>query len=97
MEKLLYPFDSTSRPVKPNIKTARYAHESVLLFFSLERVSTGIPHSCGLQMGFKMYPMFIQGNSLGIVHSDLLPERDHSLPLRSVGLPRPEVGAKVNS
>lgn len=61
-------FDSTSRPIKLNVKTTRNSHESWPFSF-LSCVWIGIWHSYGFQMGFKMCPMFIQGNSLWIAHS----------------------------
>lgn len=89
-------FDSTSRARKKvNVKTTRYAHEGWAFSF-LWCVWIGIWHSYGFQMGFKMCPVFIQGNSLWIAHSVPFPERPHSLLLRSVRLPRLKQCSKVN-
>lgn len=66
MKGQVQAFDSISRPVKVNVKTTRYVHES-WAFSSLWQVWTGIWHRYGFQL--QMCPMFVQGNSLWIAHS----------------------------
>ena len=87
-------FDSASRPVKLHVKTAKYVHEGCPFsssFFGGGCVWTGIWHSYGFQMGFKMLPRVYTRQWFVNCPLCPLPERPHSLPLRSVRLPSVEV------